>query len=67
MQIEQTKPNKPSFLLVVLLSAGFLLLAFLIAAVILGTHKRNPVPFTKHPVSRLAPLPPAGPHDALSC
>lgn len=54
MELEEVKPNKPSFLKVVLLSAGFILLAFIIAAAIVAGHKQNnPTPFTKHPTSQL--------------
>ncbi len=55
MQLEQVKPNKPSFLMVVLLSAAAILVIFIAAFVIVGwrSHKKNQPPFSKHPVSQL--------------
>ena len=63
MELEQVKPNKPSFGIVVAMAA-VAILAIIIGAVILvgwRAHKKNTPPFTKHPVSRLRtaqPLPP---------
>ena len=53
MQIEQVGPNKPKFGLVVILTGVALLAAFIVAVVILTMHKKNPTPFTKHPVSQI--------------
>jgi hypothetical protein len=55
MQLEQVKPNKPNFGVVVFSFAAAILAIFVIA-VLLVLHyrnKQNP-PYTKHPVSQLA-------------
>lgn len=56
MQLEQVKPNKPSFGLVVALSAVALIIIFVGAWLILewSGHQKKKPPFTKHPVSQLA-------------
>ena len=55
MQVEQVKPNKPSFGVVVLLAAVALLVIVIGAVIVVGwrAHKKNTPPYTKHPVSRL--------------
>ena len=55
MELEQSKPNKPSFLMVVLLAAAAILVMIIGAASIVGwrAHKKNNTPYTKHPESRL--------------
>ena len=53
MELEQVKPNKPSFGAVVALSAAALLLIFVVAWIILTwrAHSREKTPFSKHPVA----------------
>ena len=55
MQVEQVKPNKPSFGIVVLLAAVAILIIVIGAVIVVGwrAHKKNTPPYTKHPVSRL--------------
>lgn len=56
MEIEQVKPNKPSFGAVVALFALALLVIFITAAIVVtwrAHSKKNP-PFSKHPVSEIS-------------
>ena len=57
MEIEEVKPNEPSFLRVVLLAAAAILVIIVAAAGIVAwrAHKKNSVPYTQHPVSKLNP------------
>lgn len=59
MQLEQVKPKKPSFGLVVALSGLVLILIFIAAVLIVEwrAHERNKTPFAKHPVSQLYTAP----------
>lgn len=60
MQIEQKYPNQPKFLLVVYMSAFAVVLIVLAAIIVIGwrNHKgHNKPPFTKTPVSVVAPAP----------
>lgn len=62
--IEQRPPNRPSFLLVVLLSAGVIIIIAILAVLILHLGGANTTahPFRKHPTSQLIqPPPPAVP------
>jgi hypothetical protein len=62
--IEQVRPKKPSFLFVVLLAGGVLIVLFILAIIVLylgGSNLRGHS-FRKHPTSQLvlpAPTPPA--------
>lgn len=62
MQIEQEKPNKPNFTLVVALFAAMTVLIIIAAIAILiwRAKSASKAPFTKHPVSQLS-LPSAPP------
>jgi len=53
--IEQEPPNKPSFLLVVLLSGVAIIIIFILAIVILhlGGNRFGSHPFRKHPTAQL--------------
>ena len=55
MPLEQTYPNKPNFLKVVLLSAGAILLVFLIILACVGFDGKRLIPhsFTKTNTSQL--------------
>ena len=60
MEIEQIKPHKPSFGMVVALSAAAIIVVFIAAIIILKIRdkkKGNP-PFVKHPVSEIYTAPP---------
>ena len=62
MEIEQIKPNKPNFLLIVGLFCATILVMFVLALLFLtfdGSHLRFRH-HTQHPTSHLAP--PANPH-----
>lgn len=55
MQVEQVKPNKPSFPTVVFLFGLAIIVIFIVAVLVVKMHyskKQNP-PFTKHPLSQL--------------
>lgn len=56
MQIEEQKPNKPNFALVVALFAGTILLVIIAAVVIVTWRGKSATkaPYTEHPVSRLS-------------
>jgi uncharacterized membrane protein len=56
MQIEQVKPNRPSFKLVVALFAVALLVIFIAAVIIISwrSHGKHKPPFVRHPVAQLS-------------
>jgi hypothetical protein len=56
MQVEQVKPNKPSFPWVVFWFGTGIILIFVAAIAFLTIHsrKKQSTPYTKHPVSQLA-------------
>lgn len=56
MQIEQEKPNKPKFAVVVVLFAATILVVIIaaIAVLIWRGKEATKAPFTKHPVSMLS-------------
>jgi hypothetical protein len=56
MQVEQVKPNKPSFPWVVFWFGTGIIVIFIIAIIVIRTHyrKRQPTPYTNSPaVSRV--------------
>lgn len=55
MEIEQVKPNKPSFGMVTLFAAVALIAIFIGAVIIVGwrAHKKNSPPYAKRPVSQI--------------
>ncbi|MGI4827936.1 MAG: hypothetical protein ACRYFU_07075 [Janthinobacterium lividum] len=59
MQSEQTPPNQPKFLLVVYMFAGAIVVIVLAAIIIIGWRNRkgHKTPYTKTPVSWVAPAP----------
>ena len=59
MQIEQTSPNQPKFLLVVYMFAGAVVVVVLAAIIIISWRNRkgHKTPYTKTPVSQMAPAP----------
>jgi hypothetical protein len=61
MQVEQVKPNKPSFPTVVFLFGLTIILIFIAAVLVVKMHynKKQAPPFTKHPVSQLITPAPA--------
>lgn len=56
MALEQVKPNKPSFGLVVALFAVALIVIFIAAAIIVmwRGHSKEKAPYNKRPVSQLS-------------
>ena len=63
MEIEEIKPNKPNFGMVVALFAVTILVVILAAVALLAWRGKQTTkaPFTKHPLSRLS-LPNRGPY-----
>ncbi len=55
MQIEQTSPNQPKFLLVVYMACAAIVVVVLAAIIIISwrNHKAHTAPFTKHPTALL--------------
>ncbi len=56
MEIEELKPNKPNFGLVVALFAGTILVVIIVAVALVFWRGKSvtKAPFTKHPLSRLS-------------
>ena len=67
MQIEETPPNKPKFVLVVYLFAAAVVVIFLAAIIVIAWRNRKgySAPYTKRPVSLLA-LPSSAPPAPLA-
>ena len=59
MEIEEVRPNEPSFLKVVLMAAAAILIIIVAAMSLVAwrAKKKNAVPYTKHPVSQIQRLP----------
>ena len=55
MELEETKPNEPSFLKVVILFAATILVVVVLAAIFLlhRSHTKATTPYTKHPLSSI--------------